>query len=125
MSHNQDKYVAVLGASHKKDRYSNKALRLLKKNGYGVIPVHPKLKEIESIPVINDLSAITQKIHTLTLYAGPFILKPLASDIVHLNPGRVIFNPGTECGELENMLDEAEIPYIHGCTLVMLNSGTF
>lgn len=33
--------VAVLGASDKPDRYSNRAVRLLLEHGYTVLPVHP------------------------------------------------------------------------------------
>ena len=43
--------VAVVGASPKPDRYSNKAVNLLKVNGYNVIPVHPAVKEVNGIAV--------------------------------------------------------------------------
>ena len=33
--------VAILGASDKPDRYSNKAQRLLRQHGHTVVPVHP------------------------------------------------------------------------------------
>jgi uncharacterized protein len=33
--------VAVLGASHKPERYSNQAVRMLKEYGHTVIPVTP------------------------------------------------------------------------------------
>jgi hypothetical protein len=45
--------------------------------------------------------------------------------IVALKPGRVIFNPGTETAELQHRLDEAGIPWLSACTLVMLQTGQF
>lgn len=39
--------VAILGASDKPDRYSNKALHLLREHGHEDIPVHPAIPEIE------------------------------------------------------------------------------
>ena len=43
------KRVVVMGASAKPDRYSNQAVRLLLENGHEVIPVHPKLDEVEGL----------------------------------------------------------------------------
>jgi len=115
----------VLGASPKSWRYSNQALRLLQGQGYQAIPVHPKIREIERLRVVNRLDAISGVVHTLTLYVGPQRSRPLIDDIVRLKPGRVILNPGTESDELEGQLREHRIPYIHACTLVMLRTGQF
>ena len=115
----------VLGASDKADRYSNMAVRMLKSTGYHVIPVHPRLKEVEDLPAVNELGQIHETVHTLTLYVGPQRSLVLMDEIVALRPGRVIFNPGTECDELESRLRESGIQTVKGCTLVMLRSGRF
>jgi predicted CoA-binding protein len=117
--------VVVLGASPKPARYANQALRLLKEQGYRVIPVHPRIAEIEDLRVAPTLCRIQEPVHTLTLYVGPERSRPLVPDIVALTPGRVIFNPGTESDELEAALRTHRIPAIHGCTLVMLRTGQF
>jgi predicted CoA-binding protein len=117
--------VVVLGASPKSNRYSNKAIRMLKEQGYDVIPVHPKIEVIEGLGVVSELGLIKQKVDTLTLYVGPERSKTMLDSIVSLHPGRVIFNPGTESQLLESHLDQHKIPYIKGCTLVMLETGTF
>jgi predicted CoA-binding protein len=121
----QEHCVVVLGASPKPSRYSNHAVRLLKAHGYHVIPVHPKVAVVEHLPVVHNLRAIASAVHTLTLYVGSVRIAPLADDIVRLNPGRVIFNPGTESPELEQRLAAHRIPCVHGCTLVMLRTGHF
>ena len=120
-----DHVVAVLGASRKPARYSNQAVRLLKTGGYRVIPVHPKIAEIEGIVVSPRLCMISDKVHTLTLYVGPERSRAMTQDIVDLNPVRVILNPGTESRELEGTLRSHHIECIHGCTLVMLRTGQF
>ena len=120
-----DHVVTVLGASRKPARYSNQAVRLLKTAGYRVIPVHPKIEEIEGIAVSPRLCMIGEKVHTLTLYIGPERSRGMMQDIVDLNPARVIFNPGTESRELEDTLRSHYIDCIHGCTLVMLRTGHF
>lgn len=117
--------VAVLGASHKPERYSNQAVRMLKEYGHEVIPVTPGRKEIEGLPVISDLQGINGPVDTLTVYVGPQRSGQMLDAIVGLKPGRVILNPGTESPELEQTLDQAGIPWMHACTLVMLRTKQF
>ena len=117
--------VAILGASDKQDRYSNKAQRLLAQHGHTVVPVHPALKQIEGADVVPRLDAIQAPVDTLTMYVGPAISTGVADKIVALKPGRVIFNPGTENPELEQAAHAAGIATEEACTLVMLSTGQY
>ena len=117
--------VVVLGASNKTHRYSYKAIKLLKQCGHNIIPVHPKLSDIDGLSVIANLSKIHDKVDTLTLYVGEERSKLLIDEIIALNPKRVIFNPGTESKKLVKKLSQAEIPFIHDCTLIMLETNHF
>ncbi|MBN2105363.1 CoA-binding protein [bacterium] len=117
--------VAVLGASHNPERYSNRAVRTLKEKGHRVIPIHPKVESIEGLPVINQLSDITEPVDTLTLYVGSKRLQPMIDDIIALRPGRVIFNPGTESQALQKKLAESGIPYLEACTILLLQTHQF
>ena len=121
----KDHTVVVLGASDKPDRYSNKAVRMLKRYGYRVVPVHPKLPEIEGLPVVSRLEEVREGVDTLTLYVGPLRSQALGESIVAAKPGRVVFNPGTESSELESLLDAHGIPCVKACTLIMLQTGQF
>ncbi len=118
-------HVAVLGATPKPERYANQAVRLLLEKGYRVTPIHPKIAEIEGLPVAASLAAIEDPIHTLTLYVGPARLEPMTDAIVTAAPGRVIFNPGTETPAVQRALDAAGIPWEEACTLVLLRTGQF
>ena len=118
-------HVVVLGASPDSDRYSNKAMHLLAAHGHHVIPVSTVYTEIEGEPVFKDLGAVTGPVDTLTLYLSPKRLLPITADIIRLQPGRVIFNPGTETPEVQAALDAAGIPWLEACTLVMLRTGQF
>ena len=117
--------VAVLGASNNRDRYSNMAVRRLRDAGHRVIPVNPALEEIEGLPVAKSLGEIKDPIDTLTLYVGPQRSTPMIADILRLAPKRVIFNPGTESPKLAAALDQANIPHVEACTLVLLQTGQF
>jgi uncharacterized protein len=117
--------VVVLGASDKPERYSNRAVRLLTRDGYRVIPVHPSLQTIEGLEVRHDLAEIQEEVDTLTVYLSPARSEPLAADILRLKPRRVILNPGAESARLEEDLRGAGIEVLNACTLVMVNSGLF
>jgi len=117
--------VVIIGASDRPDRYSHKALLLLRKHGHEVIPVHPKLAEIEGIQVIPDVSAITGPVDTVTMYVGASISAGLTEKLVGLRPRRVIFNPGAENAALASALEKAGIACEEACTLVLLNTGQF
>ncbi|MDC0358844.1 CoA-binding protein [Oligoflexia bacterium] len=117
--------VVVLGASPKEDRYSYKAVALLKENGHTVIPVHPKAQTVAEIPVVAQLTSITTAIDTVSVYVNPYLLAQAADDIVKLKPKRVILNPGTESKELEERFTENGIEVCQACTLVLLKTGQF
>jgi len=117
--------VAVLGASPKPERYSNKAVRLLLEHEHHVIPVHPVIAEIEGLPVAASLGGIDESVDTLTVYLSPSRSTPLTKELLALHPTRVIFNPGTESLELKQALEQQGIQTEEACTLVLLNTGQF
>lgn len=121
----QSRTVVVLGASNKPHRYAYRAITMLLDAGYPVIPVHPKLDQVQNILVRHDLTEIDQPIDTLTLYLGEGRSRSLIEKIVQLKPKRVIFNPGSESDRLEAALDAANIKWEHACTLVLLSSNQF
>ncbi len=121
----QSKRVVVLGASKKPERYSNKAVVMLKEYGHEVLPVHPVENEIEGLPVAHELGEIRSEVDTLSVYVGPQHSAPMIPSILALKPKRVILNPGTESAQLESALTSNGIPYLEACTLVMLRTNQF
>lgn len=118
--------VIVVGASNKPERYSYQAVKLLKELGHNPLAVHPKIKQIDSLPVYSSLKDIKDvKIDTITIYINPEISSDFYEQIFALKPARVIFNPGTENPELIDKLTEAGIHTIEACTLVLLRTGQF
>ncbi len=98
---------------------------MLREHGYHVLPVHPKLQNIEGLAVMHELRQIHLPVDTLTLYVGPQRMGALIDDIITLRPSRVILNPGTESDELESALLQNDIRFVKDCTLRMLEQGRF
>jgi predicted CoA-binding protein len=117
--------VVIVGASDKPDRYAHKAQLLLSQHGHEVVPVHPRLENIEGVPVVADLSQVTGAVDTVTMYVGAAISQGLGDKLISVKPKRVIFNPGAENAELEEKLSQAGIEVEEACTLVMLRTGQF
>ncbi len=117
--------VAILGASANKDRYSYLALTSLKNKGHRVFPINPNLAEIEGQLVYPSLSALSEKVDTITVYLAPYRSDPLAQEIISAGPRRVIFNPGAENPRLMKKLEDGGIMVVSACTLVMLSLDSF
>ena len=117
--------VAVIGASPKKERYSNKAIRLLSEYKHNPIPVAPKQEKIEGKKVYQKLEDIPEKIDTVTLYVGPARQDAIIEEIVKLAPRRVIFNPNTENKVAYKQLKRAGIEVVEACTLVLLKTNQY
>jgi len=118
--------VAVLGASPDPDRYSNKAVRMLREHGHRVVPVNPGHPVIEGLPAVPDLPAIPSgSIDTVTMYVGATRSNHMAAALLNLRPKRVIFNPGAENPGLAGTLSAAGILVEEACTLVLLQTGQF
>lgn len=117
--------VVILGASNKTDRYSYRALKLLREYNHEVIPVHPVIEEIEGVEVVKAISDIDRAVDTVTVYVNPKHMLSMVDDLIALKPKRVIFNPGTEDDALIEKVEESGIKAVRGCTLVMLKTNQY
>lgn len=114
----------VLGASPKPERYSFRAVNLLKKYGHPVVALGVREAMIGDTKIIKGFPNFNN-IDTITLYLGPKNQIGFYNYILEINPRRIIFNPGTYNLDLINMAEEKGIEIIEACTLVMLSTGKF
>ncbi len=114
----------VVGASPNPQRYSNKAVRLLKRYNHNVVPLGIRTGEIDNLQIITGKPEIPD-IHTVTLYIGPEKQTEYYDYLLGLHPERIIFNPGTENAEFIHLAEKQGVEVVQNCTLVMLNSDLF
>jgi predicted CoA-binding protein len=114
----------VLGASLNPSRYSNRAIKLLHAYKHEVIAVGRDEGNVENVEIDHDFPA-NAKIDTITVYLNPEKQKAYYEKILKAQPRRIIFNPGAENAELENLAEQNGIQVEEACTLVMLNSGQY
>jgi uncharacterized protein len=118
------KKTLVLGASENVERYSNKAVRKLVANNHPVIAIGNKVGKIGDVEIVKT-HLVYDNIDTITLYLGEKNQKPFYDYILSLKPKRIIFNPGAENIELEELAKENGIETMEACTLVMLSTGQY
>ena len=114
----------VIGASTNPERYAYKAILKLRGNGHNVVAISNREGELNEVKFMKPFPDI-KGIDTVTLYINPGIQKSYYEYIINLKPRRVIFNPGTENEEFENLLKENNIEPVEACTLVMLSIGVY
>lgn len=124
MNEIKNKKTLVLVASPKPDRYSNKAVKLLMENAVPTIAISRRKGAIGDLDFLVGKPLI-DGIHSVTLYLNPINQKEFYSYIISLKPKRVIFNPGTENPELQDLLDQNAIYWEEACTLVMLRTNQY
>ena len=92
----------VIGATTKEDRYANRAIRALRSHKYPVVAFGQKAGTVLDVDIETEWNP-GWDIETVTLYLGPQNQKEYIDKIIALKPNRVIFNPGTENEELEEL----------------------
>ncbi|MDZ7845754.1 MAG: CoA-binding protein [Owenweeksia sp.] len=114
----------VLGASHKPERYSNMAVKRLHSFNHQVVALGRRARQVDDWEIVTGQPEL-EDVHTVTLYLKAQNQKEYYHYILDLKPERVIFNPGAENPELEKLLSKKNIETVNGCTLVMLQTGTY
>jgi predicted CoA-binding protein len=118
------KKTVVLGASENPERYSYLAVNRLRKYGHPVVAIGNKTGMIGDT-AIADEPGQEQDVDTVTVYLNPARQAAYSDYILSLKPKRVIFNPGTENDELEDLLKANGIQPVEACTLVLLSTGQY
>jgi len=119
MKKNIKNETLVIGASLKKERYSNKAILKLRENRLSVKAIGLREGKVLDVEITKEKVQF-QNIDTVTLYLNPKRQEEYYQYIITLKPRRVIFNPGTENSFFINLLNENTIKSEIACTLVLL-----
>ncbi len=113
----EKKRVIVLGASPKRNRFSNKAVRCYQELGYEVVPVHPAADEVEGLPVVAKL-ADAPRAQLLLSYVRPELLLPIVSAAADIGVRRIFLNPGADSDELAEKIRALGIEPLRHCAIV-------
>lgn len=116
----------IVGATPDSSRYAYIAAQMLTEYGHEIVPIGIKkgavfgkeILDIRQRPAIEDVD-------TVTLYIGPQHQPEWYDYILGLKPKRIIFNPGTENDEFEQLAEAKSVEAEEACTLVLLRSRQY
>lgn len=118
------KKTLIIGATPNTERYAYKAAHMLTAKGHPIVNVGIKQGEVAGVK-IEKQGTPYHDIDTVTLYIGPALQTGYYDYILETKPKRVIFNPGAENPEFEEMLELHNIEPVEACTLVLLSTGQY
>jgi len=118
------KKTLIIGASNNPERYAYKAADRLLNHGHEIEMLGLRNDTVFGKTIDTDRKQY-QGIDTVTLYIGPQRQPDYYEYILSLQPKRVIFNPGTENEEFEDLLTKNNIIAEEACTLVLLGTGQY
>ena len=114
----------IVGASTNSERYSYKAALSLLAHGHEIALVGKKAGIVKGHEIKIDNPDL-EEIDTVTMYVGPTNQPSLYDYILKQKPRRIIFNPGAENPEFEQLAKEKGIEVEEACTLVLLSTGQY
>lgn len=118
------KKTLIIGASNNPDRYAYKAAERLLSYGHEIEMLGTRPEMIFGKTIDTERKDY-KDIDTVTLYIGPARQPDYYDYIVSLKPKRVLFNPGTENPEFQELLERNGIEAEEACTLVLLGVGRY
>lgn len=101
--------IAVVGLSPKTHRDSFMVAYYMQGQGYRIIPVHPKAKEILGETVYPDLTHIPRPVDIVNVFRAPDKIKPVAEEAVKLKPKVFWMQLGIENNDAACLLEAAGI----------------
>ena len=120
-----EKRTLVLGASINPGKFSNRALRSLKRRNIPAIGIGREASTEDGLDIRSGKPEGIGEIDTVALYMNSEAQKDFYEYILKINPRRIIFNPGTINPELAGMAEKQGIEVVTDCMLVMLNTERY
>ena len=114
------KRFAVVGATDNPNKYGNQIFRNLKKRGYEVYPVNPKLKQLEGTKCYQSLDEIPVKVDVVDFVVPPAVSETVLKNCKQLGLDRIWFQPGSESEAAIAYCHKNNLKVVHG-VCVMLN----
>lgn len=110
--------IIIVGASNKRDKYANKAVRAYRDLGWTVYPVHPTEKLVEGIPCVPTVDAVPGRAATMSLYVPPAVGLTVIDAAVGKGVQDVYVNPGSGSPELVERIRSLGMHPIEACSIL-------
>ena len=118
------KKTLIIGASSNPERYSYLAAEKLLAHGHDIEMIGRRAEVVFGKKIDTEMKEF-EDIDTVTLYLSQKNQVDYYDYILSLKPRRIIYNPGAENMELEELAKRNGIENLEACTLVLLGTGQY
>ncbi len=112
------KTVAVIGASRKRSKFGNKALRAFARNGYRVFAINPNEAEVEGFPAFPSVVDVPDPIDMATVYVPAEVGLRVLEDLAKKGIGEVWLNPGADDEPVVARARELGLNVVQACSIL-------
>lgn len=124
----EDKKVAIVGASNKKDNFGRTLMVELSKKDYQVFPVNPKCKEVEGLTCASTVKNLPAEVQNVILAVPPSLTDEIIKQSIGTHVKRVWMIKGVGKGayteSAHQLCRENGIEVVYGfCPMMFLGEG--
>jgi predicted CoA-binding protein len=117
------KVIAVIGASARREKFGNRALRAYRDQGYTVIPINPHADEVEGLKAFKSVLDVPGPIDMASFYVPPDVGETVIADVVRKGITEVWLNPGAESDALIARAKALGVRPIVACSIVAIGGN--
>jgi predicted CoA-binding protein len=118
-----ERAIIIVGASPRRSRFSNKAVRAYRELGWIVYPIHPVVETIEGLRCYPRISDVPGRAETLNLYVRPATGLALVEEAPAKGVRKVFVNPGAGSPELVRRIEELGMKALEACSIVAVGKS--
>ena len=119
------KTVAVIGASTNRRKFGNRAVRAFRDQGYTVIPIHPREREVEGLKAYASVLDVPGPIDMASFYVTPDVGERVIEEVAQKQIAEVWLNPGAESDALVARARALSIRPIVACSIVAIGENPY
>ena len=119
------KVVAVIGASNRREKFGNRAVRAFVAEGYTVVPINPHETEIEGLAAYASVLDFPGPIDMAVFYVPPEVGERVIDEVARKGIAEVWLNPGSESEALIARARHLSIRPIVACSIVAVGRNPY
>ena len=112
------KVVAVIGASSDQAKFGNKAVRAFARQGYTVVPIHPREEAVEGWKAYKSVLDVPGPIDMASMYVPPTLGMRVIEEVAQKGIPEVWLNPGADSPELAERARALGLRTIVDCSIL-------
>ncbi len=119
------KVVAVIGASNRREKFGNRAVRAFLAEGYTVVPINPHETEVEGLAAYASVLDFPGPIDMALFYVPPDVGERVIDEVARKQITEVWLNPGSESEALVARARSLSIRPIVACSIVAVGRNPY